>query len=143
MARAPISFRLRHFWIRGRWWESIPRAAVAHIQFAVGWTRVNTAPTDVVSTEDEGPVYLYTGRRTLPIRSFTVAQYLEDESAQKMAAEGLEPLLAIYPIRAVLTYTRGADAVARLLSEAPSPRLAPAGIYPGGAAYVVVRKSSD
>ncbi|HEX7977752.1 MAG TPA: hypothetical protein VF461_04075 [Gemmatimonadaceae bacterium] len=129
--------------IRGRWWESIPRSGVGHIQFAVGWTRANTAPTDIVSTEDEGPVYLYTGRRTLPVRAFTVANYLEDESAEKMAANGLEPLLATYPIRAVLTSTRGADAIARLLAESPSPRLIPAGTFPGGAAYTVVRRSSD
>jgi hypothetical protein len=110
-----------------------------HIQFAVGWTRANTAPDDVIATEDEGPVYLYTGRRTLPVRAFTVAQYLEHESPEKIAGEGLVPLLGIYPLRAVLTYTRDADAAARYLATPPNTRLIPASSFPDGTAYVVNR----
>jgi hypothetical protein len=123
--------------IRGRWWGSIPRSAAARIDFSVGWTRANTPANAVLATEDEGPVYLYTGRRTVPVRSFTVAQYLDTENTEQMAAEGLRPILATYPVHAVLASTKAANDVARLLSEEPGARLVFAGSYPGGSAYMV------
>ncbi len=124
---------------RGRWWSSIPRAAVDHIAFAVGWTRANTAPTDIISTEDEGPVFLYTGRRTIPVRTFTVDQYLANPSPEQEARAGLVPLLAAYPARAVLVSTRLARDVAQYLAAGPGPRLLDQGAYAGGSAYLVIR----
>ena len=124
--------------VRGRWWSSIPRAAVDHITFAVGWTRANTAPNDIVSTEDEGPVFLYTGRRTIPVRTFTVDQYLGDPTPEQEARAGLVPLLAAYPARAVLVSTRLARDAARYLASGPTPRLAARGDYVGGSAYIVL-----
>lgn len=123
---------------RGRWWSSIPRAAVDHIAFAVGWTRANTAPGDIVSTEDEGPVFLYTGRRTIPVRTFTVDQYLGDPTPQQEARAGLVPLLAAYPVGFVLVSTSLARDAARYLAGGPAPRLAARGEYAGGAAFIVL-----
>ena len=124
--------------IRGRWWSSIPRAAVDHITFAVAWTRANTAPGDIVSTEDEGSVFLYTGRRTIPVRTFTVDQYLGDPTPEQEARTGLVPLLAAYPARAVLVSTQPSRAAAQFLAGGPAPRLVAQGEYPGGAAYIVL-----
>lgn len=126
--------------IRNRWWSSIPRAAVEHIAFAVGWTRANTKPNDIVATEDEGPVFLYTGRRTIPVRAFTVMQYLGGTTVDVEAAEGLIPLLDRFPARAVLVYTKVGHDVARSLSEPPNPILAPSGEFQGGAAFTVLPK---
>ena len=124
--------------IRGRWWSSIPRAAVDHITFAVAWTRANTASGDIVSTEDEGSVFLYTGRRTIPVRTFTVDQYLGDPTPEQEARTGLVPLLAAYPARAVLVSTQPSRAAAQFLAGGPDPRLVAQGEYPGGAAYIVL-----
>ena len=123
---------------RGRWWSSIPRAAVDHITFAVAWTRANTAPGDIVSTEDEGSVFLYTGRRTVPVRTFTVDQYLGNPTPEQEALTGLVPLLAAYPARAVLVSTQPSRAAALYLAGGPAPRLSARGEYPGGAAYIVL-----
>ncbi|CAN5919897.1 hypothetical protein BH11GEM1_BH11GEM1_28390 [soil metagenome] len=124
--------------VRGRWWSSIPRAAVDHVTFAIGWTRANTAPDDIVSTEDEGAVFLYTGRRTIPVRTFTVDQYLGSPTPEQEARAGLVPLLAAYPARAVLVSNRLARDAARYLAGLPAPRLAARGEYAGGAAYIVL-----
>lgn len=124
--------------IGGRWWASIPRAAASHIGFAVGWTRANTPPDAIVATVDEGAVYLYTGRRTVPVRSFTVGQYLGGESTETLASEGLEQILERYPVHTVIVYTGTGHDVARLLSSGPRPRLAPLGQHPGGSAYLVL-----
>jgi hypothetical protein len=124
--------------IRGRWWSSIPRAAANHITFAVGWTRANTDPGDIVSTEDEGPVFLYTGRRTVPVRNFTAEQYLRTPTPEEDARDGLMPLVVAYPARVVLVSTTQAHKAARYLATQPNPRLVLRGEYPAGAAYTVL-----
>lgn len=126
--------------IRNRWWSSIPRSATDHIAFAVNWTRANTALDDIVATEDEGPVFLYTGRRTIPVHAFTVMQYLGDTTVDAHAKEGLIPLLRKYPARAVIVYTKAGRLIGNHLSAPPDPLLAPRGEYPGGSAYSVLHR---
>ena len=88
--------------IRGRWWSSIPRANTPRIASAVRWVAANTAPDELVASDYEGAVYLYTGRQALPIITLTPAQYLRDYSARENAVEGLLPVLDAYPVRTVV-----------------------------------------
>ncbi|CAN5912110.1 hypothetical protein BH11GEM2_BH11GEM2_03680 [soil metagenome] len=124
--------------IRGRWWSTIPRAAAPHISFAVGWTKSRTAASDVIATEDDGAVFLYTGRRTVPVRPLTARQYLEDSTPEQDAATGLLPILAAYPVRTVIVHTSDRYFTAMHLSSPPKPRLAPLASTPGGAAFAVL-----
>ena len=124
--------------IRGRWWGSIPRAAAPHISFAVEWANTRTAPGDVIATEDEGPVFLYTGRRTVPVRPLTPQQYLEDSTPEEDAATGLLPIMASYPVRSVIVHSSGSYLTAMHLSSRSNPRLTPQATSPGGAAFAVV-----
>ncbi|MEO7455083.1 MAG: hypothetical protein ABIY52_02400, partial [Gemmatimonadaceae bacterium] len=124
--------------VKGQWWSTIPRNAAPHIAFAVEWAQARTAPGDVIATEDEGPVYLYAGRHTVPVRALTTKQYLMDLSVEENAADGLLPVLAAYPVRAVIVYTRAAFDVARYLGDRPKPLLAPQGVFPGGGAFTVL-----
>jgi hypothetical protein len=126
--------------VRGKWWSTIPKGAVAHISFAVEWALSRTAPGDVVATEDEGPVYLYTGRSTVPVRALTTKQYLRDLSPRENAEDGLLPVLGAYPVRTVIVYTRASFEVARFLGDRPDPLLAPLGVFPGGAAFTVLAR---
>ena len=124
--------------VRGRWWSTIPRSAAPHISFAVGWTRSRTAPGDVIAAEDDGAVFLYTGRRTVPVRPLTARQYLEDTTPEGDAATGLLPILAAYPVRTVIVHTSDRYLTAMHLSSLPKPRLAPLASTAGGAAFAVV-----
>jgi hypothetical protein len=123
---------------RGRWWSSISRAASRRIEPVVAWTRANTAPTDVVAADDEGAIYLYTGRRAVPVASFTTDHYLGDRTAAIEATEGLEPLLAEFPLRAVLVGSRKTFDAAQYLASRPSPLLVPREQFDGGAAFTVL-----
>ena len=123
---------------RGRWWTSISRAASRRIEPVVAWTRANTTPTDVVAADDEGAVYLYTGRRAVPVASFTTDHYLADRTAATEATEGLEPLLAEFPLRAVLVGSRKTFDAAQYLASRPSPVLVPREQFDGGAAFTVL-----
>lgn len=124
--------------VRGQWWSSISRAANRRIEPAVAWTRTNTTPMDVVAADDEGAIYLYTGRRAVPVASFTTDHYLSDRSPVVEATEGLEPLLAEFPLSAVLVGSRKTLAAAQYLASRPSPLLAPRAQFDGGAAFTVL-----
>lgn len=126
--------------VRGSWWSSIARANARRIAPAVRWTLANTAPDDVLAAEDEGAIYLYTGRRAVPVFSFTTAQYLRDHSAAENAGEGLGPILSAYPVRTVVVGSRKTVDAADFLAKSPTPRLALRADFPGGVAYTVLPK---
>ena len=123
---------------KGRWWSSISRVADRRISAAVAWTVANTQPGDIVAADDEGAVFLYTGRRTVPVASFTTDHYLKARTAQTEAHEGLEPLLAAYPLRAVVVGSRPTYEAALYLASLPTPRLAPRDTFAEGAAFTVL-----
>jgi hypothetical protein len=123
---------------RGGWWASISRAGDRRLAPAIAWTHANTSPDDVVAAEDEGAVYLYTGRRAVPVASFTAAHYLRVRSAELEAREGLEPLLAMYPVRAVLVGSQATLDAAEYLTKRPVPLLAPRERFDGGAVFTVL-----
>ena len=107
--------------IRGHWWSSIPRANTPRIATVVRAVAANTAPDEVVATDYEGAVYLYTGRQALPIITLTPAQYLRDYSPRENAMEGLLPVLDAYPVRTVVAGAGKAyDAAQYLASQSPA-----------------------
>lgn len=124
--------------IRGRWWSTIPRAAAPHISFAVDWTSSRTAPGDVIATEDDGAVFLYTGRPAVPVRPLTARQYLDDTTPEEDAATGLLPIMAAYPVRTVIVHTSDRYRTAMHLASLPKPRLASQASTPDGAAFAVL-----
>jgi hypothetical protein len=126
--------------VRGAWWSSVARANTRRIAPAVAWVAQNTAPGDVLAAEDEGAIYLYTGRRAVPVSSSTTTQYLRGRTIAESAADGLRPILAAYPVRTVIVGTRQTTDVADYLVDSPAPRLALRGEFPGGIAYTVLSK---
>ena len=121
--------------IRGRWWSSIPRANTPRIAMAVRWVAANTAPDEVVATENEGAVYLYTGRQALPIITLTPAQYLREYSPRENALEGLLPVLDAYPVRTVVAGAGKAYDAAHFLASRAPERLVPREPLDGGGVF--------
>ena len=67
----------RHFW------RNTEELAARWIAPKVEWVRENTDSTAIIGTDhDEGIIYLYTGRRAVPITTFTASEYLDPRSAQ-------------------------------------------------------------
>jgi hypothetical protein len=113
------AYEMRGF--RGQWWSSIPRANTPRIAVAVRWVAANTAPDELVATDYEGAVYLYTGRQSLPIITLTPDQYLRDYTPRENAMEGLLPVLDAYPVRTVVAGAGKAyDAAQFLATRAPA-----------------------
>lgn len=124
--------------VRGRWWSSIARANTQRIVPLVRWTAEHTGPADILATDDEGAVYLYTGRQTVPAISFTAARYLRVPTVDEETRDGLAPVLNAYPVTIVLAGTQTTLDVARRLTSLPTPRLAVRQDFPGGVAFTVL-----
>src|SRR5207237_236709 len=83
------------------------------------WAARHTAPTDVLAVEAESAVYLYTGRQTVPVHTFTVQQYFNPRTAEQDAAV-IDGVLASYHVSAVAVTTRTIrDAAVLLASRRP------------------------
>ena len=123
--------------IRGRWWSSIPRANTPRIATAVRWVAANTAPDELVATDYEGAVYLYTGRQAVPIITLTPAQYLRDYSPRENAIEGLLPVLDAYPVRTVVAGAGKAYEAAQYLATQSPTRLHLREQVDGGGVFTV------
>ena len=126
--------------VRGRWWSSIARASTPRIDGAVAFATAHTAPGDIISADDEGAVFLYTGRHTVPVLSFTVENYLLQRSPVVETEEGLRPLIERYPVHAVIVGSEKSFQAAQLLAAPPGPELSPPMLFPGGAAFTVLSR---
>jgi hypothetical protein len=124
--------------VRGAWWSSLGRANTPRIATSVRWVAAHAAAGEVVATENEGAVYLYTGHQAVPIIALTPGQYLREPSARANALAGLAPVLDAYPVRSVVVTTGKAEEAARYLATTGSPRLRLREGFPGGAAFTVL-----
>jgi hypothetical protein len=126
--------------LRGQWWGSVARSNAGRIASAVTWVQGNTSVGDLVASEDEGAVFLYTGRRTVPEGSLAPDAYLRDIPAVERARDGLEPILATYPVSVVVAGSRTTAEVADLLVASTPPLLERGVDFPGGVAYRVTAR---
>lgn len=126
--------------IRGEWWASVSRSAARRIAPAVAWSLAHTTASDVVAADDEGSIFLYAGRRSVPVASFTTDHYLGNRTAETEAAEGLVGLLAEYPIRVVLVGSSRTFDAAAFLASRPVPILTLREQFAGGAAFTVTSR---
>ncbi|MGQ0643380.1 MAG: hypothetical protein ACT4P6_21755 [Gemmatimonadaceae bacterium] len=85
-----------------RWDIADEEAVVADRSRAAAlWVSRHTAPDDIIATEDDVLVHLYTGRRAIPLATFTPAEHLRPQTTA-FASATLDSLLHTYPIRWVL-----------------------------------------
>jgi len=95
------------------------------------------APRDaVVATEVESAVYLYTGRNTVPVSTFTAQEYFTPRTPRENAAVIREIIGRYRPQVVVVTSARMRDAVRELALETP-PALAVVDTFPAGGVVLV------
>jgi hypothetical protein len=108
-----------------RSWEEPGTSAAAEIGPLVRWVSAQTMPKDIVAVDGEQLVYLFTGRRALPVAPFTAAEYVHPRTAAENA-ETLRGLLREYPVKYVATISPGnrasADIVSRDSTATSGPR---------------------
>ncbi|HEX8849279.1 MAG TPA: hypothetical protein VF761_07105, partial [Gemmatimonadaceae bacterium] len=121
---------------RHQWWASIPRSVTGAGRELMLWIGMHAPRDAVVATEVESAVYLYTGRQSVPVSTFTVQEYFAPRTPRENAAAIREIIGRYRPQAVVVTSTRMRDAVRELALEIP-PALAVVDTFPGGGVVLV------
>ena len=108
--------------VRQGWRDAVPRVTAARATPVVEWVRANTKPSDIIAMEDDPLVYLYTGRRGVPVGTFTPEEYLEEQT-YAFATEQLRTIVARYKPTYVIGTTSYGVVSARTLSTKTPPEL--------------------
>jgi hypothetical protein len=108
--------------IRQQWRDSVPRVTAGRATPVVEWVRASTRPTDVIAMEDDPLLYLYTGRRAVPVNTFTPEEYLKEQT-HPLATEALHTIIARYKPTYVIGTTSYGVISARALSTRTPPEL--------------------
>jgi hypothetical protein len=123
--------------VRKQWRDSVPRVTAARATPVVEWVRASTRPTDVIAMEDDPLLYLYTGRRTVPVNTFTPEEYLKVQT-YPLATEALRTIIGRYTPTYVIGTTSYAVISARALSTRTPPELRVHVLLPHAAIFVPV-----
>ena len=111
------------FNVRGyanEWWGTVSRSVAPRIQPQLVWTSEHTDSMAIIASDDEGAVFLYTGRRAVPANVFTVDQYFRARPAQENA-QRLEDILRATSADYVIAWARPTlDAAALLAARQPA-----------------------
>jgi hypothetical protein len=127
-----LNFNVRGY--MNAWWATVSRSFTPRIRSQLVWVSEKTRPTDVVVTDDDGAVYLYTGRRALPASAFTVGQYFRPRSADENARWLGNMVRTLSPDYVVAWAQPTLDAAA-ILAAARPPVLLQVDTIPRGRVY--------
>lgn len=107
--------------VRDKWWVSLQSDAGTRAKPIAEWVTQATRPDDVVITDDDLIVYLYTGRRALPTATFTAQSYIAPLTARQ-DAEILRSLIEQFRPRWYIAAGGQSIAAAQVLAaERPAP----------------------
>jgi hypothetical protein len=120
-----------------RAWSAPALRAGAQITPLVVWVGRHTRPSDVVLTEGEQVISLFTGRRAAPTAPFSAREYVVPRTADESTAE-LREMLIVIPARYVLPLAPVQLEAARALAGA-RPGLRAIASLQGSVVFEVVR----
>ena len=106
--------------VRMQWRDAVPRMTSARATPVVEWVRASTSPADVIAMEDDALIYLYTGRRAVPVGTFTPEEYLDGQTYAG-ATENLHTIIARYrPAYVIGTTSYGVISARNLSLRTPA-----------------------
>ncbi len=122
-----------------RWWVSIQKNTGERAKPTIEWVARYTQPNDVVSTEDDLLVYLYTGRKTVPTSTFTALQRVYPIGDQEDMAQVRAIFNAYKPRYYLVAGPQGVRTSANLANANP-PVLKPLGSNPSVLIYELTKR---
>ena len=103
-------------------YRAIARGQAKRISPTVAWVQQHAPPGALVASDDETAVFLYTGRRAVPVSSFSAADYAHGEGWSESA---LGAVVKNYkPDIAIVSWNKSVDAAMRM-SGGSEPTLRP------------------
>lgn len=124
---------------RHQWWSSIPRMISRNVHPLLVWIATRTPRDAVLATEAESAVYLYTGRYTVPVGTFTVDEYFSPRTPAEDAAV-IRSVVAHYRPKAVVVSSTAMREAARELVLGNPPTFVVVDTFPAGG-LVLIPKS--
>ena len=124
---------------RHQWWSSIPRLISRNVHPLLLWVATHTPRDAVLATEAESAVYLYTGRYTVPVGTFTVDEYFATRTPVENAAV-IRAVVTHYRPKAVVVSSGAMRDAARELVLGNPPTFAVVDTFPDGG-LVLIPKS--
>jgi len=120
----------------GRGWVDIAqRRNAERLAPTVAWVLANTPANAVVATDGEPLVYLYTGRRVVPVHILSPVEYVSRPRLDEVEADLMALITAGQATHLVLSGgSPELRAARRLEASGRSHRLSPLGTLPGGGA---------
>lgn len=121
-------------------YRAIARGQAKRITPTVAWVQQHTTPGALVASDDETAVFLYTGRRAVPVSSFGAADYAHGEGWSESA---LGAVVTNYrPDIAIVSWNKSVDAAMRMSSGA-EPTLHPIDRTTSSVIFERVRSATD
>ncbi len=118
-----------------QWWAAVQRNAGERARPTVEWVARNTAPGDVVATEDDLIVYLYAGRRAVPTSTFTAAERVRPLTPEE-DLRAVDEIFAAYDPRWFIVGSEAGRRSAKALAERTPPVVRPVARTP----YVLIHE---
>lgn len=117
------------------WWDTSQRGPARQLTPVVEWIQQSTRPTDIIASDGDPLLALYTGRLVVPSARWAVEAYPNQPDTASRLAD-LRELLATYPVRYLILGSANSTSAgaARVLTEGPEPKLQMLTVLQGGAA---------
>jgi hypothetical protein len=125
--------------IREKWWLNIQSSMAGPAKPIAEWVARATRPEDVVITDHDLIVYLYTGRRGVPTATFTALGHITPLDA-KQDAVVLRTMIRDFAPRWYIAHAKQSIEAADLLAVGPEPLLRYAGSIATARVYEPVVK---
>lgn len=125
--------------VREKWWANIQSDAATRAKPIAEWVARSTSPNDVLITDHDLIVYLYTGRRAVPTATFTALGHITPLTPAQ-DADVLRGLLARVQPRWYIATSQQSIASASLLAAEQPPLLRYAGSISTARVYEPVSK---
>lgn len=104
------------------WWVQDQASVAERTRYLAEWTRRNTADDAILATEDDLILYLYTGRRAVPVGTSTPHDIFQTQKPAFMS-DALRTILRTFDVDYVLVSTDLGGFAARGLVQATPPEL--------------------
>ncbi|MFL5612841.1 MAG: hypothetical protein ACJ796_04195 [Gemmatimonadaceae bacterium] len=80
-----VAYNVRGY--QRRWWATTEEASARWIAPKISWVGSHTDTSAVIATDhDEGAIYLYTGRRAVPLTTFSASEYVDPRTVESDVA---------------------------------------------------------
>ena len=123
------------------WWTQVQQRTADRARPLAEWIVANTRPTDVIATDDDLLIHLYTGRRTIPNGAFTPQEHMRAQTPA-FAVSTLRTILGTYDVAYVTASTEYGIYAARGLLQSSPPELRMVTPLSSGAVFAPMRRRS-